>query len=105
MFIPVLLIAMALEPGGAAVSVMAGGDWMVSFTLLNRTGVAASDVEVSAVSMGGARVVTPLPVRLGEISGARAGAVKLRLSHAAAGVMTVAGTYGEGVRRYPFSLS
>src|ERR1035438_8121897 len=57
--LPAMCAGVQLEAGAAPVSVEADGGWLVSFSILNRGDVAAREVEVSAVSIDGANVLTP----------------------------------------------
>jgi hypothetical protein len=108
--LPAMCAGVQLEAGAAPVSVDADGSWLVSFCILNRGDVAAREVEVSAVSIDGAHVLTPLPLKLGDLSVRLQGTARVRLGNIGAApgenyVMKVTGDYLEGERRYPFSLS
>jgi hypothetical protein len=108
--LPAMCAGVQLEAGAAPVSVEADGGWLVSFSILNRGDVAAREVEVSAVSIDGANVLTPLPLKLGDLSARLQGTSRVRFGNIGAPrgdkyVMKVAGDYLEGERRHPFSLS
>ena len=106
---PVMYAGVQLEAGAASVTVEADGHWLIAFLILNRGDSAAKDVEVSSASLDRVRVVTPSPLKVGEIAARQFGTGTIR-SAAPGGnrslqhVLNVAGTYGEGDRRSPFSL-
>lgn len=106
--LPAMCADVQLDAGASPVTVEAQGRWLVSFSILNRGGSAAEDVEVSAASMNGARLVTVLPLRVGEIPAGRTQTANVRFSNAGGSrgrsIMNVTGTYLEGEIRRPFSL-
>ncbi len=106
---PGMYAGVQLEAAAAPVHVEGEGRWRVALSILNRGDSTAKNVQVTTVSMDSARVVTPLPLKMGEISAGHLGTASLGLRDASGipgkeYVMKVKGSYWEGERRYPFSL-
>ena len=105
---PAAFGSVLLQAGAVQVSAQPEGVWIVSFTILNRGDHAAKQVEIHEVSVHGAKMLTPLPLKVGEVPAAGAETRRLHLGVHRTGRQTyelsMEGVFVEAGQPHSFSL-
>ena len=105
---PLAFASLLMQAGTVQVSPQPEGVWIVSFTILNRGDHTAKRVEIHEVSVPGAKMLTPLPLKVGEVRAAGAETRRLHLGVHRTGRQTFAlsmeGVFFEAGQPHAFSL-